>query len=670
MKLKVFFLGLIAAAAFMSCNNDVIDEGPKGPNANGIVESTNKTTYFAMKLPNSLSTYAGESLIDGFADESNIGNIAVFIYKVDVAMNTFPENYAFITSNSTPVILKTTDGTKKVFVALNVGPVGSTFFGSHLGAATDGALIDEGAAHTSAFNQLNSVIWSDGITSPGWSDTAPAATNEEGSANGLIKALAGGTSTFSLGLVNLPNSLPAENANRLYSMANWDNTNPDTLYSGSIDYKSTCLFTFAPDVPKSALNQGSPSYPITMDHPDNTARVTVQRAIAKATIKFSSGIADAAPNDFRYLSDGEDDDKGRFTPWNANVNNKGIFAAGNINKESTIFQKFSATFSVADDNYGLITADPGGYPIPGNPSPLLNLDWYRNFDNTRVFGTGMRYRNTSTPLTVSVTQTAMLASQGSDANAVEIGRDTLYLTENAQEYSSGYHDNSTYLVVGGVYQPRKWISDVQQAAVVSNAPIIFYNNSNYTGTLPIPQGTIVYDSANEYASVPYPTTSGTSFVANDTLYYHVGLKTFFYGKTNVEKYYAWVLKQDGFSPAGESLYPWTDGTSGTVDVAGNLQTAIQTDIDAKVLVAYFQGNCYYRVFITDIKAPIVNERVLVRRNHIYDVNISKILGPGIADPNRIIVPGEPVLPAETYVEIEIDIQKWHRVEEDYEVKND
>jgi len=652
MRLKLFFLGMFAAAFFMSCNNEI--DGPKGTGGgSGIVESKGIPTYFAVTLPPRAGTYAGEDLIEGIPEESEYENIAVFIYKVDAAMNTFPENYAYISTNTTPVILKTTDGTKKVFVALNVAgagqaaPDGPTFFATALGAFTDASYPDEGDAHAASFNQLNRVLWSDGIA--GWTHystaTPPYAppTGLESSANGLIKSFAGGSSAFAQGLtvynrsVTTSSNYAASSTTRFYLMSNWDNTSPDTLYTGSIDYESTCMFTFDPDIPKTDLVGGGAGTP----HANNSKEINVQRAISKATLKFSTSIADAAPNDFTYISDGNDDDKGKFTPWNASASNKGIYAAGNINKESTVFQTFIAG-SVGDNNYALLTCDPTA--VGGND------DWYTNFDNIRVFGTGKLYRNGTGGNTVTNVRDAMEDDQAGDNNAGQLALDSVYLTENAQEYVSGYQDNSTYLVVGGQYSPRKWISNVEQAAVVSNAPVIYYNNTPVPSPAPLP-GSVVYDPLLEYA----PITWGGA--GQDTLYYIKQDKIFIFGKTNLENYYAWVLKKDGESPAGTALRPWSTA------VAGNLQTAINADLGLKALVAYYQGNCFYRIFINDAKAPIVDERVLVRRNHVYDVTISKILGPGIADPDDILIPGTPVLPADTYVEITINIQKWHRVEQ-------
>ena len=659
MKFKFLFLGMVAAAAMMSCNNDVIGTGVDD-DPNGFKPSTGATTFFAVNLPDKANTRAGESAIIGIPDEKNIGNIAVFVYKVDVGGNMNPENYAYVSTNSTPILLKTTDGTKKVFVALNVG----------LGTTSSPYLVDystmtttpsgEGATYGVSFNALNRPIWAlPGSTpataalEPGWSTTAPT-SGTLSSANGLIRALAGGTATYSMGVLNVA-AVTTSSGSRLYSMANWDNTETDTIYTTPFtpSYKSTCQFYFYPDIPKSQLASGTSPSPNGIK---NSIEITVQRAVAKALLKitapnYTDGIA--------FVTDGEDDDKGAFTVWNptgAPSTDRGVYSVGNINKVTTIFQKFTSG-SVSDDNYTLLTCEPG------TSIPAANLAWYQNFDNLRVFGTSMNYRTDprSSSFTVSSVKANMLAAQGAYNNYNKLGSsstvaDTVYITENAQEYTSGYHDNSTYLIVGGQYAPRYFISDIQQAQVVTNAPIVAYNNRT------IPAGTgpgVVVGKELAYAYAPVGYASSPANM--DTLYYHVGLKTFFKGKLNVEKYYAWVLNNTQGTYTGS----WS-----TADAA-LLQGLIEADKTANLLVAYYQGNCFYRVFIAD-KDPQakMNERVLVRRNHVYDVQISKIIGPGIADPNDILIPGKPVLPADTYIQVDIKIQDWHKVSQDETVKGE
>ncbi|MDR3308621.1 MAG: fimbria major subunit, partial [Tannerella sp.] len=61
------------------------------------------------------------------------------------------------------------------------------------------------------------------------------------------------------------------------------------------------------------------------------------------------------------------------------------------------------------------------------------------------------------------------------------------------------------------------------------------------------------------------------------------------------------------------------------------------------------------------------DEVLVRRNHVYDININKIKGPGIGNPNSIIIPSPTVPELDTFVSAEIKILDWHKVSQEQEV---
>ena len=627
MKNVFYCIVMFVVASLTSCDNIVED----GISNDFDDTSTGKPTYVALDLSTKPNTYAGETSLKGFADEKNIANVAVFIYKWDGA-NANPEQYALVTSAPTnPILLKITSGTKKVFVAANIGTTSSTLLSSAI--PFNSTTLDEGNAFSIPFNQLNAVIWSSGATSPGWSFSAPVSGAEEGSANGLIKALAGGTSNFSEGLLALTPTT-ATSVGRHYLLSNWDNSIDDIVSDNSADYASTCVFTFAPDVPKYDAMAGT----------SNAVTINVQLALAKATMKFDASLLHT--DGYSYLSDGSDGDKGFFTPWNAATGVPGIFTAGNINKETTVFQKFFAG-SVVDDNYNHINSDP----------VVSNDEWYKNFDNTRVFGTGKKFLTSANTLTNIYN--AMTGSQAGEPNSVRLGMDTLYLTENAQEFSAGYIDNSTYLIVGGKYNPKRWISSLEQAAVVINDPIIAFNGA----TIPpfTPPGAVF--PGTDYAPVVY----NASPSSNDTLYYLEYQKLFIHGKENLCKYYAWVLKKDTDTPYNPGVGLYGVGTSPTPETSAAVIDAINLDIASEIIIGYYQGNCFYRVFIFDTDAVISNERVLVRRNHSYDVIISKILGPGIGESLRLLPPPVHVLPTDSYGAFSISIMDQHKVTQWVEV---
>ena len=611
MKLRFLCFVLFALAVIVGCDSMVVDNDPYG-----IVDTTEKPTYIALDLSTSPNTYAGETSLKGFVDERNIENVAVFLYKVDIAMNTFPECYSFLPASSGPITMKITSGTKKVFVAVNVGTSSNPLLGSSFSYTP--TIADDGQELTVHFNVLNPVIWSSGTTSPGWSFTPPPNGSEEGSANGLIKTLAGGTSSYYEGLTALaPDTISSPN--RYYLLSNWDNAEADSVGDNLAGNISTCLFTFDPDVSKSDAVAGI----------QNAVTINVQLAVAKATMKF---IAPLHSDGYSYLSDGSGGDKGFFTPWNATTTNPGIFTAGNINKLTTVFQKFS-NGSVSDDNYSYISGDTVGG----------NNEWYRNFDNTRVFGTGKLFGTSAN--TVTNIYNAMTGSQDGEPNSVRLGMDTLYLTENAQENTAGYQDNSTFLVVGGKYNPKNWISDIQQSVIISQDPVIAYNG--YTIPPSTPAGAVF--PGTDYAPVPY----SSSPISNDTLYYHTQLQLFIHGKENLYKYYAWVKKLD---------------TTPNPEYSVAVLNSINSDIENGTLTGYYQGNCFYRVFIVDYDAARMNERVLVRRNHTYDVIISKILGPGIDDASLKQFLPEQILPMDpAYGAFTISISDQHKVTQMVEV---
>jgi hypothetical protein len=89
------------------------------------------------------------------------------------------------------------------------------------------------------------------------------------------------------------------------------------------------------------------------------------------------------------------------------------------------------------------------------------------------------------------------------------------------------------------------------------------------------------------------------------------------------------------------------------------------------LQKYYRGQCFYRVLVEDQKESLGNPagRYLVRRNHVYDINISNFNGPGIANPLSIIDPDpstgpEPWGASDTYVTATISVLKWHKVKQE------
>jgi hypothetical protein len=161
----------------------------------------------------------------------------------------------------------------------------------------------------------------------------------------------------------------------------------------------------------------------------------------------------------------------------------------------------------------------------------------------------------------------------------------------------------------------------------------------------------------------------------DTLYYVQNTDTtgvFIWGKGALRQFVGWYILG-----TIATYDPATNPSSAPeVAAAGLIQDYIENlmitngNVPAK-LQAYWQGYCFYRIFIRDRDESLGQNIVSIRRNHIYSVTISKIKGPGISDPNDIIDPHpeepEPLEEAETWVTAEINIMKWHVVSQSDEV---
>jgi len=614
------------------------------------MQSTDTDTWFSVQLPDDKpATYAGTETHAGLTQEGlPKGDAAVFVYKWD-GVNANPESYAYIPTGfalANKIVMRVKDGTKKLFVAINVGePTDATTNLLSIGTLpTTGTVVDLGAAWSTTVNDLNKVLWSTSATTTS-STTVPT---DEGVADGLIKAFAGGAFINSNGNLNTTTA----NSNSWYVMANWDGPNADSLENGTSAYYNSTIHHFLADVPKADVTGSGTA---------NQAKVYVQRSIAKIGMGISAPTSSAGV----YQAGTDSGNFGRFNPWSVGADQ--VWALGNINKESTVFQRFTGG-SVSDGNYvSIIPCMPVG----------SNTNWYVNFDNTRVFGIGKKYGQIASAgpnhNSVASVKTAMTGS-GNKSTRLGLGSSAVYqyATENAQAWEAGKHDNSTYVVVGGVYQPQYWISDLQQAAVTTNSPYTATNGALINTALPA--GTKF--NGTDFAVVPYPAGNGTG-IDTDSLYYHTQYNVFIYKKENLYKYYAWVHKKDTDTPGTHDnpvqvggVDQWGPGTSTTPMTSNHVTQEINADISSGKLVRYFQGNCFYRVFIADKTAKLSNERVLVRRNHVYDVDITKILGPGISDPNEILVTDKNVLETDTYLAITIDVQEWHKIVQKEEVKGE
>ena len=640
MKFKSLFLCMLGAAVFVGCNNE-IDNGGGDPNINPEGISTYAT--FSLNFPGA-STYAGTETIPSEAVEKNVIDAAMYVYKWDGA-NTTAEAMAYVAENNLgnprTVTMMVKNGIKKIFVAVNIGNTTTPLLDNNSGSFTYALYPDTGVDYTSQFTALNQIL---AATSSGFSRAAaishPTTTVlGEFKADPLIRTLAGGAKTTASGVIASTGTFGSDAA---FLMTNWDGPSDNNPAPNGI-YTSDCLFTLQPNISAAASK---------LTTSDNYIVVGVQRAVAKVSFRVTANgatVNNSATYTGPYLSSENDGSKGQFTPW-VDGSSRNIWSLGGINKRMTPFQVFAGSNNaVASPNYTLATGDTVHFTAIANLTvDNLSANWYGSYDNTRVFGTGQRYGTRGA--TVSIVKTAMATAGNnlhfSTANAT--GQTsapfvTAFAPENGTEFPQ-WKAKGTYAVMGGLYKPENVLTGIQNPSVTTNPA-----EKGWNGVAPV-----VNQANSGLGTNPYMTLNYTG-VGMDTLYYLTGAKVFIHGTDNLQKYYAWELKhdKDNATPSSSAI------------VAQKINEAAA----ANMLLAYFQGQCFYRVWIRDTGAANYEDEYLVRRNHVYDINITKIKGPGIADPNNIIGPG--VIPdLDTFVTAEIKILDWHKVTTTYDVSYD
>ena len=633
MKLKLFFLGMFAAAAFVSCNNEI--DGPDvNDGSNVFGESTSAT--FSLNF-NGASTYAGDDVIPSNPDpnyESTVNDASVFVYKFDGA-NITPEAMAYLPvlnlGNPRHLTLMVKNGEKKIFVAVNTANTSKSLLPRVLTSAgfMSTLLIDTGIVHNSLFSVMNRYLEST-ATGVDTTNTLTAPQGIEGNSAGMIRTMAGGSIVSSAGVLYSTQTSPTG----FCLMTNWDGPN-DTGISPTAPNNSNCWIKLEPNVTaaQSKVNTST-----------NFIRIGVQRAYAKISLRITAdhnGVNSTTGYTGPYFSSEEDGSKGRFTAWQVSGSN--IWALGGINKRTYPFQTFGGTQNaVASPNF-LLSQQDSILTV----APATSSRWYDSYDNTRVFGTGKKYFTDDN--TVANVKGAMETAGNnlalSPADGVINTLRFAMSTENGTEFPQ-IQDRGTYVVVGGVYTAKNVLTSLIQAGVTTNAPDKGWNN--------IAAVTGVTNTGFDVSTYTNPTyTTGV----NDTLYYLVAEKIFIHGLDNLAKYIAWELQLLKDEPAPTATNP-------TIAARINLYRAAET------MLAYWQGNCFYRVWVRDVDAKLTSsphDEYLVRRNHVYEININKIKGPGIADPNKIIIPKKPLPDLDTFVTAEIKILDWHKVSQAQDV---
>ena len=616
MKFKLFFLGMFAAAAMISCNNDVIGGSDDDPTS--VPEGIPVYASINFVVDNGLGTYAGESEEPGIGDELLINNGAMYVYKANMEPQAAAYIASFTGTGDRKITLKATSGVKKIFVAANI-------------AQSTGNLVSISTTNfATPFTTLNNPLYSTSATA--WNTTKGTVgitTKADGLIVGLAKGETYGTATASYSGSN----------NML--MTNWDGPDDVATAGPGLTYinKATCEFKLYPDVDslKSHNHSGVGAGADSVNH----FNINVQRAFAKVSVELATTLSTvtftplANHSNLTYVAgDSAQGNIGVFQPWSGVTAGGGtpIWSLGNIPKETLPFQMFISDI-VRDLNYD------------AKDDSIRNhfAKWVTRYDNTRVFPTTM----TSYPDFVNITTPAVrnvMCTSTPTLNYTQVttgtGADTkfAYTIENAR-LNAVTHDYGTFIVIGGRYTPSKVITNIVRAAVTSNSPLVYINNSTDH-------------------TVPGLDYSVSLTADNDTLFYIPTEKVFIKGRDNLLAFYAWV----------KGVQPGADPT----DFHGNGIVPFDTDVFSAVnngllypnpkIYAYAGGQCWYRVFLRDGKAKAEDVNA-VRRNHIYAVQIQKIKGPGIANPNYILIPDEPIEELDTYVTANIKTLPWHKVEQ-------
>ena len=547
------------------------------------------------------NTYSGQTSVAGTQAENDINNAALFIYKLDGS----PEAMAFLANaeyNADKMVtVKCKSGQKLIYLAANIG---------------NDALINTGAAGTS--NSLTPGYFGvDWVATPGpsfaklnapiWASNAgieldTAATGPTNTnANNLIKAL--NANGVPTGTVGKV-SEPQTTTGGVFFMSNWGDasTQPaDTVTGTGNSYLSTCRYTLLPDITADQSRGAAAAGVADFNH----LKINIQRGLAKIAVsEIPSTVLSAA---------GTGSNAGVFVP-------DAKWALGNINSSQYPFQLWSGKVvkSTRFDEKESLLDDPS---------------WAKKMDNTRFLPAGKTYQGQN--LLVGEVRTAINghANNLNFAGSTIVPADYVFATENNSKNT--YNQYSTFVVFAGQYKPASYITSVGMLGASA-----------------------IKDSTIFPATWPAKPVSTDAYVT-DTMFYVSSYGTdgtFFLGKNALLQYICYVI-------LGKSTVTNPGADADVVDALNKLKEVANGD-QAK-LQEYYQGYCFYRVWINDPTAAESANKTLVRRNHVYNLAISNIKGPGIGDPNDIIDPHpeepDPIIDADTYVTATITVMDWHIV---------
>jgi hypothetical protein len=629
MKFKTLFLSMLVAVAIVSCNNDsVINPGPVGGGGeeNGQEETTYATFLLKAGVP-SASTYAGDANVTGSTGESRVTNAVLAIYKSSTGepeavayVNAVPQGTNATTGSGGKITLKCKTGAKKIFLAVNVGAPVTT-----VPTATASPILVYGGTDKTVDNTN---------ANPGVTEKyeGAAGTVFADTLNALLVVTDDATymNDFQNKSVNTASSTwPAENKKvdgliRALTGGGSSATTGNGVLKGEGTNTSAYLMSNwegGPDVASGSTNAATYQFNLKKvtaavsrmaiaEEPNaNAFNINVQRAVAKIALNVKP-IASA-------------DSAAAGSGTNAGVVDLTLspkFAVGNIAKATYPFQQFDGSV-VKSAAYNCTEGIIGG----------ATSQFARFMDNTRIFGT---YDFTGTKPTVD----AIVANIKGDPNIAFkklatpafAADDYIIVTENNNASASNAY--STYVVFAATYKP---------------------GNDNIITAAPAGSTDATCLKTGGLGGQPTYTANGTQ---TDTLYYvkdanfaSLAGGKFFWGVNTLRDYMANVLG----IPAVDLQKQVEDWSK----ITGTEQAKLQR---------YYQGQCFYRIWVKDSSAAQSADKFLVRRNHIYEINVNEFKGPGIADPYSIIDPDPATGPEEleesdTYVTTTINVVPWHKV---------
>ncbi|MDR2917710.1 MAG: fimbria major subunit [Tannerella sp.] len=621
MKKKVLSLGLLGVT-LLGCTDSIVNTGVV-PEKD--VDDISYATFFLNPVGGFNSTYGGLSEVEGSGNENTISDAFIAIYKTDGE----PEALAYLaavpmytnaaTGSGGKITIKCRTGVKKIYVATNVGnpvsvkPTGNTssiLIYGNTDKQVQNTEVDPGIAESY-----------EGAEGTSFADTVNALIVSTGGTTYINDF--NNTSLVTTGTPSLPTAGASADGLILALTGRGNTSNGVLTGNGSQNSMSAFLMTnWDGNDDNAGLNTNSSTctFLVRMVSPaesrsatpsdlfKNAFVINLQRAVAKIALSVN-------PNALASAGSGTNKGQVDLQLGNSSIYTNPKFAVGNIAKATYPFQQF-------DGNIVKSAAYDFREGIYENESLGL-MQWRRFMDNSRIYGAydltgypGSRTTVDAVVATINSSPNIAYRQQATPSFGVD---DYVIIPENNNKETFAFY--STYVVFAAKYNPDRIITAVNDVGAT----------------------TIVAGSN----TVPAYTSNGT---ATDTLYYL---------KNREEGYFFW-------------------GLNTLVDYLKYRERVSLSDAEMEQLLAaweylgelqkYYQGICFYRIWVQDNEAVEAANMVLVRRNHFYNIIVDSFAGPGIANPHEIVSKYKVVTPiccdtSPTFITVSIRVAPWHVVEQ-------